>query len=438
MHIELNKISGFEASIYGISCLIRVVENCDNIFPFKFSQYGLSWHDETVIDEYVSLEHFRRTSEEAVKYFSKKDANFKLLTGAEKKTDEGIAKLDSFVKVQIPKLKELSDEQLIIKYFEFVDTYCLYYAYGAVIFTYEEIVPEILCKSLKCQNPAEFILAYLEKSKYKSFIAEYENRIKNLKNVKDILSEFYFLKTNYFDSRTLTKKDVYKDAKNLKGKPKVTRKKIRIRLSKKEKVMLDLLLKTIPIRDKRKKLSMIGTYVVFRFLNEAVRRKRVKERELLKRMFWHEFGDFVHEPQLVIQKLKKRTEACMFIKDKTAYYLGKNCIVDISKYEKELRGMPSSPGVVQGMVKIIPGPRDFYKFQKGEILVTTSTRPDFVPIMKLASAIITEEGGLTSHAAIISREFGIPCIIGTKVATKTLKDGDLIEVDANKGIVRKL
>jgi pyruvate,water dikinase len=66
------------------------------------------------------------------------------------------------------------------------------------------------------------------------------------------------------------------------------------------------------------------------------------------------------------------------------------------------------------------------------------TRPDFSPILGKAAGIITNEGSITCHAAIISRELNIPCIIGTNIATKVLKDGDLVEVDADKGIVRKL
>ena len=66
------------------------------------------------------------------------------------------------------------------------------------------------------------------------------------------------------------------------------------------------------------------------------------------------------------------------------------------------------------------------------------TRPEFLPIMKKAGAIVTDEGGVTCHAAIVSRELKIPCIIGTQVATSQLKDGDFIEVNADKGYVRKL
>ncbi|MBI4093197.1 MAG: hypothetical protein HY420_04710, partial [Candidatus Kerfeldbacteria bacterium] len=86
------------------------------------------------------------------------------------------------------------------------------------------------------------------------------------------------------------------------------------------------------------------------------------------------------------------------------------------------------------------GGRDFthnvrFYLKWGEI---TSTKPEYVPAMKRAAAVITNEGGITSHAAIVSREFRIPCVVGTKIATKIFKNGDLLEVDARKGIVKKI
>jgi len=107
--------------------------------------------------------------------------------------------------------------------------------------------------------------------------------------------------------------------------------------------------------------------------------------------------------------------------------------------EEELRvnikGNIASPGHAQGIAKIILDQNDFYKLGEGDILVTGMTRPEFVPIMKKAAAIVTNEGGITCHAAIVSRELGKPCIIGTKKGTKLIKDGDLIEVDANSGTI---
>lgn len=91
-----------------------------------------------------------------------------------------------------------------------------------------------------------------------------------------------------------------------------------------------------------------------------------------------------------------------------------------------------------GRVALCLGLEAIANFPEGAILVTTMTRPEFMPAIRRASAIVTDEGGITSHAAIVSRELDVPCIIGTKIATKVFKDGDLVEVDANKGVVRKV
>jgi phosphoenolpyruvate synthase/pyruvate phosphate dikinase len=104
----------------------------------------------------------------------------------------------------------------------------------------------------------------------------------------------------------------------------------------------------------------------------------------------------------------------------------------------EVQGQVACPGHVKGTVKIINLPADMHKMKKGDILVSFATIPDLVPAMKKAGAIVTEQGGITSHAAIVSRELRVPCVIGTKIATKVFKDGDFVEVDANKGIVKKI
>jgi len=103
-----------------------------------------------------------------------------------------------------------------------------------------------------------------------------------------------------------------------------------------------------------------------------------------------------------------------------------------------LYGQVASQGYAKGLARVILGLSDFDKFQEGEVLVTGMTRPEFVPLMKKAVAIVTNEGGITSHAAIVSRELDKPCIIGTKNATQMIHDGDLVEVRAHHGTVRIL
>lgn len=104
----------------------------------------------------------------------------------------------------------------------------------------------------------------------------------------------------------------------------------------------------------------------------------------------------------------------------------------------ELKGSVACKGMARGKVKIVVRPEDLSKVEDGDIMVAPETSPDFLVGMKKAAAVITEVGGITSHAAIVSRELGIPCIIGVKQATRALKDNDLVEVDAENGIVRKL
>jgi pyruvate,water dikinase len=91
-----------------------------------------------------------------------------------------------------------------------------------------------------------------------------------------------------------------------------------------------------------------------------------------------------------------------------------------------------------GKVKIILNHNDFNKLKPGDILVAKMTSVDYLPIMKNAAAFITDEGGLACHAAVVSREFNIPCIIGTKIATQVLEDGDIVEVNADNGVVSKI
>jgi len=103
-----------------------------------------------------------------------------------------------------------------------------------------------------------------------------------------------------------------------------------------------------------------------------------------------------------------------------------------------IKGRSASPGKIKGIAKIVHTNLDLAKVKKGDVLVAAMTRQDFVPVMRRASAIVTDEGGVTCHAAIIARELGLPCVVGTKVATQVLKDGDLIEVNGEEGTVRKV
>lgn len=110
------------------------------------------------------------------------------------------------------------------------------------------------------------------------------------------------------------------------------------------------------------------------------------------------------------------------------------------KSKTSVRGSVACPSQlsIKGKVQLIFNSEEIKKFVPGSILVTPMTSVEYLPAMKQAVAIITDEGGLTCHASIVARELGVPCIIGTKNATEIFKDGDMVEVDATRGVVKKI
>lgn len=104
--------------------------------------------------------------------------------------------------------------------------------------------------------------------------------------------------------------------------------------------------------------------------------------------------------------------------------------------KNELMGNIAYKGIARGIVRIIFDSLNVKEFNKGDVLVTGMTRPEFLPLMKKASAVVTDAGGLLSHVAIVARELKKPCILSTEIATRVLSDGDLVEVNANIGVVK--
>ena len=150
----------------------------------------------------------------------------------------------------------------------------------------------------------------------------------------------------------------------------------------------------------------------------------------------------------VIKSIKERQNGYAYISNNDQEYLLatggklKELKSKFSKsYEQEewlIRGVVAFKGTAKGTAVIVKDRDDLYKVKEGDVLITRLTTPDFVVAMKKASAIVTDLGGITSHAAITSRELKIPCVVGTKNATKSFKDGDMVEVDGDNGTIRKL
>lgn len=203
------------------------------------------------------------------------------------------------------------------------------------------------------------------------------------------------------------------------------------------------LLRTLTLwREERKSYVQQTSCCLQRIVEDASKKLRVESKVL----FWSwpdEIDQVVAQPNIA----EERAEASILIVDGKS---GARNIVTGDEAQrlmvpfvnaeevKEIRGNIASRGNAKGKIRIVLGKKDFDSFMEGEILVTTMTRPEFMPLMRRAAAIVTDEGGLTSHAAIISRELRKPCIVGTKNATQVLKTGDEVEVNAESGIITKI
>ena len=285
------------------------------------------------------------------------------------------------------------------------------------------------------------------------------------KKLKEHQQKYHWLRNSYGYSTILpisyfknqlnkvTKEEAEKKIKEIKNIPKKT-KQNKKELINKYKVSKDIekigkrLAYSIWWQDFRKKFIFMAISQIEEFVKETSRRFNTSKEELYQ----------YRPPELgILIKTGKKIKNALGRKEGYLqyYYEDKGDIVNYDTKEaneimkpflepkverdvKEFKGLPVSRGKAKGKVKIILSPLNIKKMNQGDILVAPMTSPDFVIAMKKAAAIITDEGGMTSHAAIVARELGIPCIVGTKIATKVLKDNDLVEVDANKGVVKKL
>ena len=162
---------------------------------------------------------------------------------------------------------------------------------------------------------------------------------------------------------------------------------------------------------------------------KALEKKKLPNIKDLSNREHHQYVVYITQKGTKI--ISNPKEQLKFLKSKIKGYGKKKKIKSIS-------GKISYSGKVKGKVRIIIHVKDVSKMREGEILISNMTHPDYMPAIYKSKAIVTDEGGIVCHAAIISRELKIPCVVGTSDATKVFKTGDMVEVDAEKGIVKKL
>jgi len=259
---------------------------------------------------------------------------------------------------------------------------------------------------------------------------ELKDVIRQVKNVKNAEEDY-----KHLDSGRKQIEQIYTEAIE------------KLKLSNNEKEYFKLFREVVFIRTYRLDVLNKGSYHLYPLFDEIGKRLNMGGEDVLWMV-----------PEEIIQLLNgqkvgydvdtrdRREHYALLLRDnKISCYFGKDYWDFIKNEEKEsvshgdqVEGLPVFPGNVKGTVKVVLSKQQTGKINKGDILITQMTTPDYITVIEKAAAIVTDLGGITSHAAVISREFQKPCIVGTKVATKIFKDGDLVEVDANRGTVRKL
>lgn len=301
----------------------------------------------------------------------------------------------------------------------------------------------------KEQKSLAFIANYARQNGITKVTSRILEKNQRLRKMLQEHQERYFWKNNsYASAKILSINDFIEELNDFIHKPKKFNKPEKIRKDKSKllKKIGDNELKELikindtifRIHDRRKEHITISIHYLELMLKELNKRTNIPM-ENLRYLLPEETAN------LNAKELKSRRNKCIYIieKRRQSLFSGRKADRYISELEKmikiehsdKIKGNGASPGKVKGIAKICRGENELSKIKKGDILVACMTQPEFIPAMKKASAIVTDEGGLTCHAATISRELGKPCVIGTKIATRILKDGDLVEVNGNHGVV---
>jgi phosphohistidine swiveling domain-containing protein len=217
-------------------------------------------------------------------------------------------------------------------------------------------------------------------------------------------------------------------------------------LSRREEQLIELTRDAVFVKPYRRELQSHSYYHAEFLLVEIARRLHLSLRQV-RMMLPQEVAAGLLHGKVDVETINQRMNivvyggrgdrAFCFSGRRAEEFLKKNVAKEAKvKLPKNIQGVTAFAGRAVGIAKLINMPEEMVKMKDGDILVAATTSPNLMPAIRKAAAIVTDEGGLTCHAAIVSRELKIPCVVGAKIATKVLKDGDKVEVDAEKGIVK--
>ncbi|HLD73206.1 MAG TPA: PEP-utilizing enzyme [Candidatus Nanoarchaeia archaeon] len=461
---EIFKWGPIPAKYYFVS---EYFEICSQRFGEEFS--GERWPDTLVLfkdDKILWINEFPALRQAGKEAFFKYMSDQKVRENIYLRWLKRIGELNQFQDQLLNKdLTKLSTEELKNVWFTFFEKTIHFWnltipaelaGYGS-----EEILKEELKKYISNEDQLRSALEILAAPEKSSFYQEEEIELAETKDILNHQKKYFWLQNSYARTKVLST-SFFKERKD-KLKPDLrerTKERINLLIQEKKDLIQELKLppkvmdltqtvsEIISWQDERKKHIFINLHYKDLLLKEIVRRFKYKLDDLLN-LSYSEIWNLIELKKISPPNPERKEGFGIFI-NQTLTNLSPEQVTSlwntytqekISERTTEFTGTTASKGknsVIQGKVCIIFDPFKSKKFQKGDILVAAMTSPEYVFLMEKAAAIVTDAGGLTCHAAIVSREFGLPCIVGTKIATQVLHDGDLVEVDANKGIVKIL
>lgn len=336
-------------------------------------------------------------------------------------------------------LTTFTQEQLANLYRRLHDNFVAYYSIGAM---HEPIPMQAELELKNNTSLSDDLISSLTAPTKISFIKEADNYLLKTKDIKGFIKRYFWIDNNYSGTKVLSEEDVKKRFRHIKLGEIARKDSLKIpKLSETEKRLVEILKNYGAYQDERKRNILIYLHFLEILLKEIGERGKVSLKAM-RDTFPEEIPDILNG-KISEDFISKRREKCFVVweegkskpqiltGDKTRQWEEKLLV----KHENTqiVKGNCASKGKAKGKVRVLLNASANDELKNGEILVTFMTSPDFMSAIRRCVAIVTNLGGVTSHAAIISRELGIPCVVGTKNATEVLKTGDMVEVNADKG-----
>lgn len=345
-----------------------------------------------------------------------------------------------------------SNQELLTLYLDYQEKLFTYSVFAWTAFILNNYVAERATKILKKYTEKQEVVDALFQPIKQAAVIKLQREVEAKKQWQKLYQQYKWLSCLDLHNDPWTKKQFKEIINTFKTQPLKRKKSFisyanELKIKKRDWEYLLMAQRFVYIKDARDDFRRQGVYYVLPFFAEITKRMKVAAKDI-SYVKSEEIISFLKKNISISQKIiKERKKAFVMYLDKKKKIVclqGNNIqkklkqlkLINKEVVKEKIKGLIASKGKVKGVVAIVRGIKDLPKVKDGNILVAITTHPDYAMAMRKAVAIITDEGGITCHAAIVSREYGIPCIVGTHTATKILKDGGLVEVDATKGLVK--